>query len=34
MGTALLGVRKIAGVVGSKGKQAIKITEDNLPQEK
>lgn len=33
MGTALLGVRKIAGVVGSiKGKKAITIVEENLPE--
>lgn len=34
MGTALLGVRKIAGVVGSvKGQQAIQIVEENQPTE-
>jgi hypothetical protein len=33
MGTALLGVRKIAGVVGSvKGKKAITMVEENLPK--
>lgn len=30
MGTALLGVRKIAGAVGNKGKKAIKIVSDNI----
>lgn len=33
MGTALLGVRKIAGVVGTvKGKKEMTIVEDNLPE--
>lgn len=30
MGTALLGVRKIAGVVGNRGKKAMQIVEDNI----
>lgn len=30
MGTALLGVRKIAGVVGNKNKTALQIVEDNV----
>ena len=30
MGTALLGVRKIAGVVGNKGKKAIQVVNENV----
>lgn len=30
MGTALLGVRKIAGAVGNKGKKALQIIEENI----
>ena len=30
MGTALLGVRKIAGVVGNRGKKAMQIVEENI----
>lgn len=31
MGSALLGVRKIAGVIGSKGKKGTTIMTDNMP---
>ena len=31
MGSALLGVRKIAGVIGSKGKTGATIMTDNMP---
>lgn len=32
MGTALLGVRKIAGVVGNKGKKAAEIVENTIKE--
>lgn len=33
MGTALLGVRKIAGVMGSRGKKGVAVMTDNLNNE-
>lgn len=33
MGTALLGVRKIAGVVGARGKKGVAVMNDNLNTE-
>lgn len=31
MGSALLGVRKIAGVLGTKGKKGVTVMTDNMP---
>lgn len=33
MGTALLGVRKIAGVMGSRGRKGVAVMNDNLNNE-